>query len=77
VSAAVEIKAANGGRFKFKGMIDLASVSKQALRDNNAGNGQRALKMVNVLSVLGRRVSIFHEGHGLDFPRLTRPTARS
>ena len=33
-----EIKAANGGRLKFKGKIDRASVPKQALRNNGAGS---------------------------------------
>ena len=32
-----EIKAANGGRLKFKGRIDRASVPKQALRNNGSG----------------------------------------
>ena len=36
VLAAEEIKAANGGPLKFKGKIDLASVPKQALRNNGA-----------------------------------------
>ncbi len=31
-----EIKAANGGRLKFKGKIDRGSVPKQALRNNGA-----------------------------------------
>jgi len=38
VLAVEEIKAANGGRLKFKGKIDRASVPKQALRNNNAGS---------------------------------------
>ena len=38
VLAAEEIKAANGGRLKFKGKIDRGSVPKQALRINNAGS---------------------------------------
>ena len=33
-----EIKAANGGRLKFKGRIDRASVPKQALRNNGSGS---------------------------------------
>ena len=33
-----EIKAANGGRLKFKGKIDRGSVPKQALRSNGAGS---------------------------------------
>ena len=33
-----EIKAANGGRLKFKGKIDRASVPKHALRNNAASN---------------------------------------
>jgi hypothetical protein len=37
VLAVEEIKAANGGRFKFKGKIDRGSVPKQALRNNGAG----------------------------------------
>ena len=36
--AVEEIKAANGGRLKFKGRIDRASVPKQALRNNGAGS---------------------------------------
>jgi hypothetical protein len=32
--AVEEIKAANGGRLKFKGKIDRASVSKSALRSS-------------------------------------------
>jgi len=32
-----EIKAANGGRLKFKGKIDRSSVPKQALRNNGTG----------------------------------------
>ena len=38
VLAVEEIKAANGGRLKFKGRIDRASVPKQALRNNGAGS---------------------------------------
>ena len=38
VLAVDEIKAANGGRRKFKGKIDRASVPKQALRNNGAGS---------------------------------------
>jgi hypothetical protein len=38
VLAVEEIKAANGGRLKFKGKIDRASVPKQALRNNGAGS---------------------------------------
>ena len=34
VLAVDDIKAANGGRLKFKGKIDRASVPKQALRNN-------------------------------------------
>jgi hypothetical protein len=34
-----EIKAANGGRLKFKGKIDRSSVPKQALRSNGTGSG--------------------------------------
>ena len=34
--AVEEIKAANGGRLKFKGKIDRASVPKSALRNNGA-----------------------------------------
>jgi len=37
VLAVEEIKAANGGRLKFKGKIDRASVPKQALRNNGGG----------------------------------------
>ena len=33
-----EIKAANGGRLKFKGKIDRGSVPKQALRSNGAAS---------------------------------------
>ncbi len=33
-----EIKAANGGRLKFKGRIDRGSVPKQALRSNGGGS---------------------------------------
>lgn len=33
-----EIKAANGGRLKFRGKIDRASVPKQALRTNGAAS---------------------------------------
>ena len=33
-----EIKAANGGRLKFKGRIDRGSVPKQALRNNGAAS---------------------------------------
>ncbi len=33
-----EIKAANGGRLKFKGRIDRGSVPKQALRSNGAAS---------------------------------------
>ena len=33
-----EIKAANGGRLKFKGKIDRNSVPKQALRNNGAAS---------------------------------------
>jgi len=33
-----EIKAANGGRLKFKGKIDRSSVPKQALRNNGAAS---------------------------------------
>jgi len=38
VLAVEEIKAANGGRLKFRGKIDRASVPKQALRNNGAGS---------------------------------------
>jgi hypothetical protein len=38
VLAVEEIKAANGGRLKFKGKIDRGSVPKQALRNNGAGS---------------------------------------
>jgi hypothetical protein len=38
ILAVDEIKAANGGRLKFKGKIDRASVPKQALRNNGAGS---------------------------------------
>jgi hypothetical protein len=38
VLAVDEIKAANGGRLKFKGKIDRASVPKQALRNNKTGS---------------------------------------
>jgi len=37
VLAVEEIKAANGGRLKFKGKIDRGSVPKNALRNNGAG----------------------------------------
>jgi hypothetical protein len=38
VLATEEIKAANGGRLKFRGKIDRASVPKQALRNNGAAS---------------------------------------
>jgi hypothetical protein len=38
VLATEEVKAANGGRLKFKGKIDLASVPKQALRNNGVAS---------------------------------------
>ena len=38
VLAVDEIKAANGGRLKFKGKIDRASVPKQALRNTGTAN---------------------------------------
>src|SRR5262245_9240285 len=42
VLAVEEIKAANGGRLKFRGKIDRASVPKQALRNNGAGGAKPA-----------------------------------
>lgn len=38
ILAVDEIKAANGGRLKFRGKIDRSSVPKQALRANGAGS---------------------------------------
>jgi hypothetical protein len=38
VLAVDEIKAANGGRLKFKGRIDRSSVPKSALRNNGTGS---------------------------------------
>jgi hypothetical protein len=42
VLAVEEIKAANGGRLKFKGKIDRNSVPKSALRNNGGTNAAKA-----------------------------------
>ena len=42
VLAVNEIKAANGGRLKFKGKIDRASVPKAAVRVVTASTGEKA-----------------------------------
>jgi len=42
VLAVNEIKAANGGRLKFKGKIDRTSVPKTAVRVAAAGGGEKA-----------------------------------
>ena len=42
VLAVNEIKAANGGRLKFRGKIDRASVPKGAVRVVTAGAGEKA-----------------------------------
>ena len=42
VLAVDEIKAANGGRLKFRGKIDRASVPKGAVRVVTAGSGEKA-----------------------------------
>jgi hypothetical protein len=42
VLAVDEIKAANGGRLKFRGKIDRASVPKAAVRVVTAGAGEKA-----------------------------------
>ena len=62
ILAVDEIKAANGGRLKFKGKIDRASVPKQALRNNGAGSAPAKTQAAAQGAASGRPLGRVPEG---------------